>query len=461
MMPFARWTYTALLTLLVLLALPFTPLLMAVPRWRRGLLQRLGFLPPALRDNASLSEGCLWVHAASLGEVNAIAPVVRRLQGRFPRWQLVITCTTGAGQDQATRLFPRALAHLLLPLDLPFLVDPWVRRLRPRLTLVAETELWPNFFSALRRQGSLVMLANARMSERSAKRYAWVKPLFEPLLRDLDGVAAQSQEDAERFLGLGARQARVKVTGNTKFDQAHAQRAARLAAKECRRALGWNTRTPVLVAGSTRPGEEEGLLDAYLALRKQRPELRLVLAPRHPQRVSEVERILKAKRLRWQLRSTGQVPAEGEVLLLDTLGELSVFYRLAWVAWIGGSFADFGGQNPLESAGLAIPTLFGPSMRHFKEPASALLSAAAAAQAKDMAELQRLSAELLDSAAARKRMGLAGSKLVRELAGASAATADLAWRLVLIARLRSRGEAERIAAAQGQLPEEVELESLG
>ena len=437
----ALWIYSTLLTLACLAIAPLLPLLALLPRVRHGLGQRFGLLPEAVREQAMLSEGSVWIHAASLGEVNAVAPVARELAARLPRQSLIFTCTTVAGREQARRLFPQAAACLLLPVDLPFLLAPWIRRFRPRLAVVAETEIWPNFLHQLKAHGCQVLVANGRLTERSRSRYRRLGRAFAAVLEHVDLFAMQAQADAERIISLGARPARVAVVGNTKFDVAGDLGAARIDAEARRRELGWKAGTPVLVAGSTRPGEEPGLLEAFSAVQKALPTARLVLAPRHLERLLEVEAALKRGGWRWVRRSVGAPAEDADVLLLDTLGELRTFYGLACesgAAWVGGSFRDFGGQNPLEPAALGIPVFFGPHMRHFPEAAEALL-AAGGAQQVPVEGLAAASVALIKDGVRRRLAAEAAERCVAERAGASKATADLGMKLLLVARMRREG----------------------
>jgi 3-deoxy-D-manno-octulosonic-acid transferase len=435
------WIYTLLLTLACLALAPLLPVLALLPRLRKGLGQRLGLLPADLREQALLSEGSLWVHAASLGEVNAVAPVVRELLPGLPRQCLVFTCTTVAGREQARRLFPQAAACLILPLDLPFLLAPWIRRFRPRLALIAETELWPNFLDQLKAHGAQVLVVNGRLTERSQRRYRRLGRAFQGVLECVDLFAMQSEADAARVLSLGARRARVAVVGNTKFDLSGDLETARIDGAARRRELGWKAGTPVVVAGSTRPGEEALLLKAFGELQRLLPTVRLVLAPRHLERLMEVEAALKRGGWQWVRRSSKADGRDADVLLLDTLGELRSFYALACesgAAWVGGSFRDFGGQNPLEPAALGIPVFFGPSMRHFPEVAEALLECGGARQ-MGSEDLAAATAALLRDAAGRARAGAAAEACVRARAGASKVTADMGRRLLLVARMRLDG----------------------
>jgi 3-deoxy-D-manno-octulosonic-acid transferase len=393
-----------------------------------------------------MHEGSLWVHAASLGEVNAVAPVVRELLPQLPRQALIFTCTTVAGREQARRLFPQATATLLLPIDLPWLLRPWIRRFKPRLVLLAETELWPNFLRELRVHGAQTLVVNGRLTERSFKRYRMLGRAFGDVLEQVAVFGMQAQADADRLIALGARPARVVVAGNTKFDLAADLKEARDKAEGLRRELGWRKDQAVIVAGSTRPGEEALLISVFAELRKKNVELCFVLAPRHLDRVEEAEAALKAAGLTFSKRSQGSAAKGANVLLLDTLGELRAFYALAepaGLAWVGGSFKDFGGQNPLEPAALGVPVFFGPSMRHFPEIALALTDAGAAWQGPETG-LAQASTALLQDGKARRKAAEAAVACVESRSGASKRSAELAWKLLLVAQRkrsgRSRGQ---------------------
>ena len=433
--------YDTLLILGLLVALPLLPLLALWPRSRQGLSERLGWLPLALRQQALIHEGCLWVHAASLGEVNAVAPVLRELLPQMPRQALIFTCTTVAGREQARRLFPQATACLLMPVDLPWLLRPWIRRFKPRLVVVAETELWPNFLHEMKRHGVQVLVANGRLTQRSAARYKILGSSFAQVLDCVEVFAMQAQPDADRLVALGARRPRVLVAGNTKFDLAADLDAARAKAEALRRDLGWRKEQVVVVAGSTRPGEEALLAQAYLDLKKRSPDACLVVAPRHLERVAEAEAALKAAGLKAGKRSAWAQAKGSHVILLDTLGELRDFYALAepaGLAWVGGSFGDFGGQNPLEAAALGVPVLFGPSMRHFPEVAAALLEVGAAQQVEASA-LAAASLTWLEDPKARRKAAEAALACMQARSGASKRTAELAWKLILVSQMKRQG----------------------
>lgn len=311
--------------------------------------------------------------------------------------------------------------------------------------MLAETELWPNLLLQMKAHGAQVLVANGRLTERSFRRYRRLGRAFSVLLESIDLFAMQADADAGRIQSLGARPARVSVAGNTKFDLGLDPEAARIDAAQLRRGLGWAAGAPALVAGSTRPGEEAALLAAFAKVQKQLPTVRLVLAPRHLERRAEVEALLKKGRWQWVRRSQGLSAKDADVLLLDTLGELRSFYGLAYdggAAWIGGSFRDFGGQNPLEAAALGVPVFFGGSMRHFPDVAQALLDCGAARQVSEDG-LAEATLALLKDSKARRAASEAGEACVRSRAGAGRRTAELALKLLLVARMHREGGAWR------------------
>ncbi len=432
--------YSSLFYFVVVLFLPiWLPLCLIHPRLRFGLGQRLGMLPPLARKVCWVSEGgVIWLHAASLGEVNALAPVARELANQLPKESFVFTCTTQAGVNQAALVFPQALAHLVLPLDLPLFLAPFLRAFPPKLALIAETELWPNFLRMLKDRRCLILVANGRMTERSFRRYRALEGLFGQALRRVDAFAMQGEEEARRVRELGAHPHKVTVAGNTKFDAGTGVEAARGQQAALRRELRLESGAPLLVVGSTRDGEEAVILRVFEGLARRHPGLVMVLAPRHLKRLGEVMRLVEKSGLPSATRSSlAQGRGEGaRVILLDTFGELAAVYGLADVAVVGGSFLDFGGQNPLEPAALGVPVVFGPHMGNFAEIRAGLLEAGAAVQVADEEELGRTLSALLKDPARRHSMGKAGRKLVAEKSGAASRVAALACKLHTIRNFR-------------------------
>lgn len=349
-------------------------------------------------------QGCLWFHAASVGEVQGLQPIIAALHDRFPLWPVVLSTFTPAGKAMAQKVVPQAVRVFLLPFDLPWIVRKMARHLRPSALIVQETELWPNLFRELGRLRVPVVLVNGRLSPRAFRRYARIRPFMRRMLANVSLVLAQSDSSAQRFQRLGVPVHRVKTVGNTNIDRALSQ-AGQPALPHPMAPLLADRQA--LVAGSTHEGEEAILLSVYQRLRLQHPGLCLVLAPRHLERVETVARHVQARHLSAFRRSQypGESSARPDVVILDTLGELVAFYKLCTVAFVGGSLAPIGGHNILEPVMFAKPLLFGPHMHHFPELADLLRNADGAIQVRDETDLYTHTAHLLANPAEAAAMG--------------------------------------------------------
>ncbi len=382
-----------------------------MPAYRRRWAERLGWVRPlAPRPR-------LWLHAVSVGEIIAAAPLVRMFQARFPRHDVLITTTTPTGSEQVRRLFADAIEHCYLPYDLPDAVGRFLRRTRPTLAVIMETELWPNLYQQLARREIPLVLVNARMSLRSVHGYLKVARLTRGTLGCVTQVAAQGQVDAERLLVLGLPESRLRVTGNIKFDVRVPQDI--VDAEQSLRALLGAGR-PVWIAGSTHAGEEELVLQAHRDLLGRYPAALLVLVPRHPERFERVAGLCQSVGLSTVRRSQHEpVPASVPVLLGDTMGELLSLYGAADIAFVGGSMVPgVGGHNPLEPAALSVPVLTGPHWENFAEVYPRLLHSGAACQVNGPMELtERLDAWFGDPTA-RRVSGLAAKDVVAQGRGA-------------------------------------------
>ena len=349
-----------LYTLLLHLALPLIALRLALrarkaPAYARRIKERFSFALPPLKP------GGIWVHAVSVGESIAAAPMIRALQARYPELPITVTCMTPTGSERIQALFGDSVQHCYLPYDLPWAAARFLDRVRPRLAVVMETELWPNHIHQCARRGIPVALANARLSERSARGYARFGKLTAPMLAELSLIAVQTQAEAQRFLDLGARPDCVEVTGSIKFDlKIDAELLQRAA--ELRRQWQAEQR-PVWIAASTHAGEDEIVLAAHRQLLETRPNALLILVPRHPERFNSVHELCLSDGLTTRRRATGEaVQAGDQVLLGDTMGELLFLYALADIAFVGGSLVANGGHNLLEPAALGKPVLSGPHL---------------------------------------------------------------------------------------------------
>lgn len=372
-------------------------------------------------DGAAASgEPRIWAHAASVGEVGALRAVIAGMLGERPAATLVVTTMTAAGRDAARRTIPNARAYLLAPLDCRRALRPFLNALRPTLVLITETELWPNYFVESRQAGARIAIVNGRISERALGRYRYIRPLLCEALACAELILVQTDADARRFLALGAPASRVKVTGNTKFD------FASLAAAPLRVELeAFAPECPLLVAGSTAPSEERIVTDAWRELRGRFDKLALALAPRHLERIAEVEGILRAAKLEYLKASALRAGAGAapRVLLLDTMGELRAMYGRAAIAFVGGSLLPGrGGQSFAEPAAAGVPVLFGPFHESQRAIASALLEARAGAVVRDAAELARAASSFLGDETQRLAAGHRARAVVERMAGGVEAT---------------------------------------
>jgi len=411
-----RYLYSLLLYLLIPLAL--TRLAWRGLRnrgyWHRWA-ERFGFVP-------RLEGPLIWLHAVSVGEVRASAPLVKALATDYPGHTVLITTMTPTGSATVRELFGAAVAHCYVPYDLPTAVWRFLNRIRPRLALIMETELWPNLFHQCHARGIPLILANVRMSEKSARGYRRVAGFTRATLANVSRVGAQTEADAGRMRALGA--AQVEVTGSIKFEMdVPADLAARAAALRSR--IG---ERPVWVAASTRAGEEEQVLGAFAPLREQFPDLLLVLVPRHPERFDSVAKLCRQRGFHVERRSEHQdgVAPGTAILLGDTMGELLLFHAAADVSYIGGSLVPLGGQNLLEAAAVGTPVVFGPHMFNFSEISRMARGRGAGRQVQDAAELASVVADYLGNPAARRAAGEAGQRMVAENRGALAKTLELA-----------------------------------
>ncbi|TGD72951.1 3-deoxy-D-manno-octulosonic acid transferase [Mangrovimicrobium sediminis] len=423
-----RYLYSALLYLLVpVLLLRVLWRSRRAPAYRRRLAERFGLFPAP----APVPGPVIWVHAVSVGETLAAAPLVHALLQRHPGGRVVVTTTTPTGSARVADLFGASVFHVYLPWDLPGAVRRFLARLQPDLLILLETELWPNLLHYTHVSGCRIVLANARMSERSARGYGRLAGFTREVLGNLDALACQAQADAARLEALGAAPSRVSVTGSLKFD-IDIDPVQREAAQRLQAALG----RPVLLGASTHAGEEALLLDAFAAAREHEPALLLLLVPRHPERFDEVYRLCRERGWPVARRSAGEpLPADCAVLLGDTMGELRLFCGVASVCVVGGSFIPHGGQNPLEAAAWGVPLLCGPQMYNFSEITRLLTEAGAMRQLADPQQLAPALAELLGDAGLRAQVGRAGEAVVERNRGALARVLGLVDELLAQRRI--------------------------
>lgn len=343
----------------------------------------------------------IWIHAASVGEIEAVRPLVLRLNRSGLALQIVVTTMTATGRDAARRRLPQIDRALMAPLDFAPAMRAFAKGLRPDLLIIAETELWPNMIAEAARVGARVVLVNARLSSRSARRYRLIRPLLAVALANVARIYAQTAQDGDRFVALGAETPQLTVSGNIKFSREAESAAPRLALREFAKGR------QVLLAGSTGPGEERVVVESFCALRRQFPELALILAPRHLERSAEVEQVLAAASLKSVMASEiRESPPPCDCLLLDTMGELRALYSCATVAFVGGSlFPGRGGQSLIEPADAAIPVLFGPYHESQRVIADELIRNHAGIVVKDAHTLMAAAAAWLCDEELRKNAG--------------------------------------------------------
>lgn len=392
---------------------------------RRDFAMRFGIGLPAPRERS------IWVHASSVGEVTLLKPLVALLERGEAGTPIVISAFTSTGLATARKLFPE---HTIVPLpfDLSFIVRRALERFDPRLVIIAESELWPNFIRLSHERRAAIAIVNGKMSAKSQRAHAR-RGLIARVLADVDLFAVQTEEHAARFCSLGVPAERVRITGNMKYDLTRAPEAA-AERVELRRALGYADGDVVIIGGSLHEREDEALLDAFAAARAANERSALIMVPRYPAEAAAVQQHATARGHLAVLKSAldagrASAPGRGGVLVVDTLGELGRLYAASDVAFVGGSLfyraANKGGHNLMEPAILAVPVLFGPYNFSFKETVDDLLAANAGIMIRDTRELGGALAELVADAAARRDLGLRGQRVVRAGQGASARNYEL------------------------------------
>ena len=368
----------------------------------------------------------LWLHACSVGEVNTARPMLAALRERFTTSPLLLTASTIAGIQLARKQTNSGIAASWCPFDTKRALRPFLETAAPRALILIETEIWPNMLRESRRRNVPAIIVNARLSDKHIARYRRIAPFLRPVFAQIAAAGVQNETYAARFAELGVPETRIRVTGNTKFDAVATSAAPHTRRRLCA-GLGWGPQTRLLVFGSTRPGDEALAAACWRELRDAIPSLRLVVAPRHLERADEAAAAFDTPPLRRsELVERRARPGNARVLLLDTLGELADFYAIADLAVIGGSFfPGVNGHNPLESAALGVPTIFGPCMSNFPEPARALLEAQGAVRVAAPDALPGKLAELLRDPALCRSIGTRGRKAILERQGAVARNVDL------------------------------------
>ncbi len=342
------------------------------PEYRRRWFERLSFYA------GQPNHGVVWIHAVSVGEAEAVFPLIRMMQSRRPEAPFLVTTTTPTGSARVTAVLGDQTEHVYLPYDLPIVVNRFLEHFRPELAVIMEKEVWPNLFAACFDRQIPLFVINARLSERSADAYKKIPALIEPALRCVSLIATQTEEDRERFIEIGALAERVRTIGNIKFD-VDIDKSLIEAGLSLKREL-FSGRF-VWILASTHHDEEAQLIPVYRQLKRQIPGLLLMIAPRHPERFQVVQRLCQEQGLVVAMRSTQDSVSSGtDVYIADSMGELKLLYAAADVAFVGGSLVPVGGHNILEPAAIGVPILYGSQMFNFKEIAERILRAQAAVQ---------------------------------------------------------------------------------
>ncbi|PCJ31442.1 MAG: 3-deoxy-D-manno-octulosonic acid transferase [Gammaproteobacteria bacterium] len=412
-----------LYTLILTLALPLLILKLiwrgfrAPAYWRRWP-ERFG-ASPSLKSDKPL----IWIHAVSVGEVEACRPLVSALKQEYPNHKILITTMTPTGSARVKLLFADSVAHCYLPYDLPFAIKRFLNQVKPAFGILMETEIWPNVISLCKQRNISLVLANARMSVRSATSYSRVPKFIKSILNNFDLIAAQTTEDKQRFLQLGATSRKVHIIGNLKYE---VNLAVSIKEKASAMRDMWDSNRPVLVAASTHEGEEEMVLNAARQIRSQCPNLLLIIVPRHPERFDRVAALAQKSGCK-TLRRSEQRPCASDVqiLIVDTMGDLPLFYAACDVAFVGGSLVPHGGHNLLEPAALGRAIVTGPHFFNFNAITKQFLSANAALQVNNTEELADTVIRLLTTPQQRAQMGETSLRLIANSQGASTRLVNL------------------------------------
>ncbi|MCK3658251.1 3-deoxy-D-manno-octulosonic acid transferase [Pasteurellaceae bacterium Pebbles2] len=390
------------------------------PEYRKRIKERYGFFNHSITQ--PLPHGIV-IHAASVGEVIAATPLVRRIQQEYPNLPITMTTVTPTGSARVKAAFGESVTHCYLPYDLPYAVNRFIDFIQPKACIVIETEIWPNLIRQLRLRGVPFIIANARLSARSARRYAWIKNKLQNVLNEISLIAPQDDISFKRYLDLGYHR-QLTLTGNIKYDLVVSQE---LLNEINQLQQDWIDNRPVWIAASTHEGEEQIILDSHRILLQTFPNLLLILAPRHPERFNSVANLIEQGKFNYCRRSENISPnSDTEVLLGDTMGELMLMYGVSSVAFVGGSLVKHGGHNPLEPLAFKLPVISGKHTFNFPEVFRKLLAVNGALEINsNSTALSMAVRKFLASKALRERFGHAGYEVLVENRGALQRTLDL------------------------------------
>ena len=373
--------------------------------------------------NRAFTRNVIWLHAVSVGEAEALFPLARQIQQQHPDAKLLITTTTPTGSARVKAVMQESVEHVYLPYDIPCAVSRFIQCFKPRIAVIMETEIWPNLFAYCGKNDIPLYIINARLSEGSAKGYQKIPALTSSTLAHVKLIAAQTQDDANRFVAIGAQPARVKVLGNIKFD---VKVPTEIIKQGLQLKAGLFEDRFVWLIASTHKDEEAIFLEIYKKIKPEIPELLLVIVPRHPERFGAVKKLCEQHRLAVVLRTSGEAcHHHTDIYLADTMGELKLLYAAADVAFVGGSMIAAGGHNILEAAVIGTPIMFGPYMANFKDITEGALRQNAAIQCQNNSEVMRTIIALYADSTYRQSLAEKGKTFVRQNQGAITGILDI------------------------------------
>jgi 3-deoxy-D-manno-octulosonic-acid transferase len=379
----------------LILSIFYLPALIFKGKYRAGLLQRFGVYSKPLFQRMREERFSVWLHAVSVGEIKAAAPLIKHLRDNHPGLKLIISTITPTGNKVALNLAAKEDIVIYFPFDLSWLVDKLFTLLSPKLLLIMETELWPNALSIAAKKNIKTVIINGRISDKAFPRYRIGSFVFKPIIKKLDLLCMQTSVDAQRIIELGADKQRVHVVGNIKFDQISKTKQSKLPD------IGLKSGQRLILAGSTHDNEEQQIAEIFRKLKTTHKDIRLLLAPRHPERVKQIIEMLESHGMPAvsisRLNESNAVAAQESILILDIMGVLTDYYQLADIVFVGGSLIKHGGQNPIEPASLGKPVVFGKYMFNFTEVAKLFLDNHAAVRVNNAVELMTCLNELLTS----------------------------------------------------------------
>jgi len=403
--------YNLLQWLIILICLPvLIPLALIHPKRKQTFFKRLGF------QSLDQHENPIWVHALSVGEVLSAFPIIEGLRKQWPNQPIVFSASTLTGYDMAQKIQPYVDEIIYYPYDFIFSVQWMIKKVNPKMFILVESDIWPNFLAHLHRKHIPAILLNGRLSKESLKGYQLFRGFMQPSLKSLTGICAQSNTQKDRFLSFDVEPSRIIVSGNVKFDQKRHQ-MSKDAIDNLKASLGVTDKTRIIIAGSTHEGEETILIDAFIRLRNQSPDLKLIIAPRDPGRGTEIQAICQLHNLS-MVYFSNQKPFHKDILIVDQMGVLGKLYAIADIAFVGGSMVSEGGHNPLEPASMAKPVVFGSDMHDFPEVSECLVNEKAAFQVNSPKELYQKFQLLLNDTALARQCGLKGKQIVQNNQGA-------------------------------------------